>query len=80
MDVDKPLFYYNEIAAYCFNVPYVLIVASMYSLANKVGPTWRISRHIEGTLKNYLAILSSARLYQIKILFHLQMRSFSIFQ
>jgi hypothetical protein len=39
MDVDKPLFYHNEIAAHCFYVSYVLIVAGIYRLPDKVGPT-----------------------------------------
>ena len=54
----SPFFYDYEIAAYSFNVSYVLVVACMNLLADKVGPTWRlIIGHIKGTLKNYLAIL-----------------------
>ena len=46
-----------EIAAYSFNVSNVLVVACMYWLVDKIGPTWRLIGHIKSTLKNSLAIL-----------------------
>jgi hypothetical protein len=57
MYIDKSFFYDYEVAAYCFNVSYVLVVASMYWFADKVSPTWTLLWLIEGALKNYLAIL-----------------------
>ena len=68
MDVDKSFLYDYEIAAYCFNVSYILVVACMYRLADKVGPTWRLFGHKEGTLNNYLAILIVSKTQSSKFL------------
>ena len=57
VDIDKSFFYDYEVSADCFNVSYILVIACMYWLADKVGPTWTLTRHVEGTLENYLAIL-----------------------
>jgi hypothetical protein len=35
----QALFYLYEISGYCFDIPYILIIACMYRLAYKVGQT-----------------------------------------
>ena len=67
VDIDKVFFYDYEIAAYCFYVSYVLVVACMHWFIDKVGPTWRLVRHIEDTLKNYLAIIIVTKTWSAKI-------------
>ena len=70
VDVNKPLFYHYEIAAYCFYVSYVLVVACMYRLIDKVGPTRRLVRDNECTLKNYLAIIIVTKTYLVNFFRH----------
>ncbi len=57
MYIDNSPFYDYDVAANCFDIPYILVIARMYCLADKVSPTWTVTRHIEITLENYLAIL-----------------------
>jgi hypothetical protein len=35
----QALFYHYEISGYCFDIPYILVMACMYRLAYKFGPT-----------------------------------------